>query len=219
MIAVATDPKRAASGGNLLERLRAGDEEAFAFFVREEGGRLLAVARHFLDSEEDARDAVQEAFLSAFRALPNFRGGSSLGTWLHRILVNTALMKLRRRVRHPETRIEDFLPRFDGSGHHAGPVERWSAADASPEALAGNAELRRAIRDCVARLPVSYRVVLILRDVEGFSTGEAARLLSLTPNAVKIRLHRARLALRELLAPWFARRRPEEAARRVAATA
>ena len=210
---------RGTDGGDLLERLRAGDEEAFAFLVREEGGRLLAVARHFLDSEEDARDAVQESFLAACRALPGFRGGSSLGTWLHRILVNTALMKLRSRVRHPEARIEDFLPRFDGAGHHAGPVEPWSDREASPEAVAGNAELRRAIRNAVARLPVSYRVVLILRDVEGCSTGETARLLSLTPNAVKIRLHRARLALRELLALRFARRRPEQTALRAAATA
>lgn len=202
----------------LLERLRAGDEQAFETLVREHGGRLLAVARHFFDSAEDACDAVQEAFLSAFRSLPRFRGDSSLGTWLHRILVNAALMKLRSRTRHPETPIEELLPRFDGRGHHLLPVELWDSSRTSPEAAAGDGELRRTIRACIARLPVGHRVVLILRDVEELSTAETAKVLALTPNAVKIRLHRARLALRELLAPHLAVRRVEGAgARRPAA--
>jgi RNA polymerase sigma-70 factor, ECF subfamily len=199
------------SDARLLERLRAGDEQAFETLVREQGGRLLAVARHFFDSAEDACDAVQEAFLSAFRSLPRFRGDSSLGTWLHRILVNAALMKLRSRARHPETPIEELLPRFDGRGHHVLPVEPWDSSRTSPEAAAGNGELRRTIRSCIARLPVGHRVVLILRDVEELSTAETAKVLALTPNAVKIRLHRARLALRELLAPHVAVRPVESA--------
>lgn len=197
----------AADNRTLLERLKAGEQEAFESLVYEHGGRLLAVARHFLASEEDARDAVQEAFLSAFRALPRFRGESSLATWLHRIVINAALMKLRRASRAPERSIEELLPRFDGQGRHLEPVEPWDEAGASPEAVASNAEARQAIRACVQSLPLSHRVVLVLRDVEGLSTHETARLLALTPNAVKIRLHRARLALRGLLAPHFAPRR------------
>jgi RNA polymerase sigma-70 factor, ECF subfamily len=186
-----------------LDRLRAGDPDAFESLVRTQCARLLAVARHLLDAEEDARDAVQEAFLMAFRALPRFRGDSSLGTWLHRILINAALMKVRRRIRRAETPIEDLLPRFDGLGRHAEPVEICDPSASSPEAVASNGELRRTIRECVSRLPRSHRIVLILRDIEGLSTPDVARILCLTPNAVKIRLHRARLALRELLAPHF----------------
>lgn len=201
------NPDAESSETLLLERLRSGEEAAFETLVRRNGARLLAVARHFLDTEEDARDAVQEAFLSAFRALPRFRGESSLSTWLHRILINTALMKLRSASRRPETSIEALLPRFDGRGHHASPVEPWDHVGASPEGIAANGEMRRRIRQSVASLPASHRVVLILRDVEGFSTEECSRLLALTPNAVKIRLHRARLALRTLLAPHFRQRR------------
>ncbi len=91
----------------LLERLRSGDDAAFEQLVREHGGRMLAVARRFLRQEEDARDAVQDAFLSAYRALEDFEGNARLSTWLHRIVVNAALMKLRTRRRKPERSIED----------------------------------------------------------------------------------------------------------------
>jgi RNA polymerase sigma-70 factor, ECF subfamily len=210
------DPLRSIGGpssggdGELLRRLRAGEERAFEELFRDHGPKLLAVARHFLPSEDEARDAVQEAFLSAFRGLPRFRGDSSLSTWLHRIVIHAALMKLRLRTRHPEVRIEDLLPRFDAAGQHSAPVEPWDASSASPEAIAANGELRLTIRACVDRLPVPYRTVLILRDIQELSTSEAAALLGLTGNAVKIRLHRARLALRELLAPHLAARPTDE---------
>src|SRR5262245_43709397 len=108
-----------------LDRLRAGDEHAFAELVREPGGRMLAVAQRFLRSSEDVADAVQEAFLAAFRSLHSFQGSSALSTWLHRILVNACLMKLRTRSRRRECSVEDLLPRFDETGSHAGPVRRW----------------------------------------------------------------------------------------------
>src|SRR5262245_61828744 len=105
----------------LLEGLRAGDESAYEALVRRHAGRLLAVARRFLACQADAADAVQDAFLSAFRALGSFREGSALGTWLHRIVVNACLSKLRARRRRPETSL-DLLPAFDESGRHAAPV-------------------------------------------------------------------------------------------------
>src|SRR5262245_27545466 len=97
----------------LLERIRAGDERACEALVRRHGGRMLAVARRFLRTEEDSADAVQEAFLSAFRSLDGFEGRSAPGTWLHRIVVNVCLMKLRARSRSREVRIDDLLPTFD----------------------------------------------------------------------------------------------------------
>jgi RNA polymerase sigma-70 factor, ECF subfamily len=186
--------------GDLLARLRAGDDAAFEELVRANGGRLLAVARRMLRNEEDAHDAVQQGFLSAFRALKNFNGQSRLSTWLHRIVVNESLMKLRTRSRRPEEAIEDFLPRFLEDGHHAEPTSEWGAA---ADSLLCRDEARRAVRAAIDRLPESYRTVLMLRDIEEFDTEQTARALGLTANAVKIRLHRARQALTKLLEPTF----------------
>ncbi len=187
---------------SLLERLRAGEEGAFEELVRANTGRLLAVARRLLPTEEDARDVVQEAFLSAFRSLPSFAGGSKLSTWLHRIAVNAALMRLRTKRRRPEESLETLLPSFLEDGHHAEAFSEWSEpADRALE----RAEVRELVRAQVERLPETYRTVLMLRDIEGMETDDVATALGLTPNAVKMRLHRGRQALRTLLAPIFKR--------------
>lgn len=186
----------------LLERLRAGDEAAFEVLVRANTGRLLAVARRLLPTEEDAREAVQEAFLSAFRSLPRFEGGSKLSTWLHRITVNAALMRLRTRRRKPEESLDAFLPSFLEDGHHAEVFSTWpEPADRALE----RAEVQAMVRAQVERLPESYRTVLVLRDIEGMDTEEVAAALGMTTNAVKMRLHRGRQALRTLLEPMFRR--------------
>src|SRR5262249_37886439 len=114
-------PAESSDDAALLPGLRAGDESASEALVRRHAGRLLAGARRCLTGEADAADAVQDAFLSAFRALDSFREGASLGTWLHRIVVNACLSKLRSRRRRPETSLE-LLPAFDESGRHAAPV-------------------------------------------------------------------------------------------------
>ena len=181
-----------------VRRLRAGDEEAFADLVRGRIGPLLATARRFLRNEEDARDAVQEAFLRAHQSLAGFEGSARVTTWLHRILINTCLMRLRTKRRHPEEPIDDLLPGFDESGHQASPSRAWSAA---PEESLERRQLCTLVRSRIDRLPDSYRTVLLLRDIEELDTGETARLLEVTENAVKIRLHRARQALRTLLDP------------------
>ena len=183
-----------------LARLRRGDEDACAELVRTHGGRLLAVARRMLRNEEDAKDAVQQAFLSAFRALPNFNGQSQLSTWLHRIVVNASLMKLRTRARRPEESIEDLLPRFLDDGHH---TETWSDLGSTVEELLERNETRARVRAAIDRLPESYRTVLLLRDIEEIDTSKAAELLGVTANAVKIKLHRARQALARLLETEF----------------
>ena len=152
----------------------------------------------YLKSEEDARDAVQEGFVAAFRSIRSFEGGSSLSTWLHRIVINACLMKLRSSRRRPETSIEGLLPKFDETGHRVAEPEE---SRESAEVALDRSQTRRIVRDAIAQLPERYRSVLMLRDIEELSTAEVARLLDLTENAVKIRLHRARQALRRLVAP------------------
>jgi RNA polymerase sigma-70 factor (ECF subfamily) len=180
----------------LVAALRAGQEWAFEAMVRVYGGRLLAVARRFTRSDEDAQDVVQSAYLNAFRALDNFEGSAQLSTWLHRIVVNTALMNLRSRRRKPEESIEDLLPAFREDGHHVEQFAEWSAP---ADRLMERQETRAVVRACIDELPDSYRVVLILRDIEELSTQETAERLDITATAVKVRLHRARQALYTLL--------------------
>jgi RNA polymerase sigma-70 factor (ECF subfamily) len=190
---------------HLLGRMRKGEEAAFAELMRGYGGRLLAVARRMLRSDEDAKDAVQDAFLSAFRALDSFQADARLSTWLHRIVVNACLMKLRTRRRKPEESIEELLPTFLEDGHQARPGGSWNLeGDDSLE----REQTRSLVRACIDRLPEGHRTILILRDVEELDTEEAAELLGLTPSAVKTRLHRARQALRTLLEPHFGSARP-----------
>lgn len=182
----------------LVADLRRGDDEAYRELISRFGGRMLAVARRMLRSEDDARDVFQEACLNAFRSMDGFREGASLGTWLHRIVVNSALMRLRSAGRRPEVSLEPLLPTFDEMGHHTSAVEAWSL---TPEALLGRDEIRHKVRECIDRLPPTYRTVLILRELEELDTTETADRLGISENAVKIRLHRARQALATLLTP------------------
>ena len=184
----------------LLAGLRSGAEGAFETLVRTTSARLLAVARRIVGSEEDARDVLQEAYTSAFRALPRFEGQAKLSTWLHRIVVNTALMRLR--TRKPEEPIEPLLPSFKDDGHQAKAAVEW--ADGADVALE-RSETRAFVRAQIDKLPDTYRTVLLLRDIEELSTSEVAVMLSTSENAVKIRLHRARQALRALLDERFGR--------------
>ena len=198
----------AASEVDFVARLRAGDETAYAELVRTQGGRMLAVARRLLRSDDDAADAVQDAFISAFRAIASFEGGARLSTWLHRIVVNAALMKLRTRSRRPEVSIDDLLPKFYEDGHHVDEPGEWKSP-AQLDALERR-ETRNLVREQIDKLPEDYRTVVMLRDIEGLDTKETAELLGVTPNAAKIRLHRARLALRTLLDPFMRARGTSE---------
>ena len=185
---------------SLVAQLRAGDQAAFEQVVRAYGGRLLAVARRIVGSEEDARDVVQDAFMNAFKSLDRFEGNAKLSTWLHRIVVNAALMRLRTRKRKPEQSIETMLPSFLDDGHHE---ERFQSWDEPIDKIMERAENRELVRRQIDALPEGYRTVLVLRDIEGLDTEETANVLGLSVNATKIRLHRARQALRSLLAPHF----------------
>ena len=179
----------------IVVRLRQGDDAAFELMVRRYTGRMLAVAHRLVRDEEEARDAVQDALLSAFRSMHRFEGGSQLGTWLHRIVVNSALMRLRSRRRRPECSIEDLLPVFGPDGHRVMSPDEGANAHEQLE----REQLLMLVRQSVNELPEGYREVYLLRDVEELSTEEAAAVMNITPNAVKIRLHRARQALMTLV--------------------
>jgi RNA polymerase sigma-70 factor, ECF subfamily len=185
----------------LLTALQAGEEWAFETMIRLYGGRLLAVARRFSRNDEDAQDILQSAYLSAFRALGQFEGSCQLSTWLHRIVVNAALMKLRSQRRKPEESIETLLPSFQDDGHH---VEQFADWTAPADTLLEKKQTRATVRECIQQLPQNYRTVLLLRDIEERSTQEVAATLGMTPTAVKVRLHRARQALSTLLRKRYA---------------
>ncbi len=181
----------------LLARMRAGDDDAFAELVHTHGGRMLAVAKRVTRSDGDAEDVVQEAFLSAFRALDRFDGRSRLSTWLHRIVVNAALMRLRSRAARPEQPIEALLPEFE-AGEHVRPPARWAP---TPADEAARSERREALWQALERLPAAYREVVVLRDLEGMESKAVAEQLGVADALVRQRLHRGRQALVKLLGP------------------
>ena len=186
----------------LIARMQAGDDAAFEVCVRAYSSQMLAVARRILRNEEDARDAVQDAFLAGFKEIGDFKGLSRLGTWLHRIAVNAALGRLRKLQRQPEKSIEELLPHFGEGEHQLDPPAPWKT---TTEAILQRDEMRELVQSCISKLPDTYRNVLLLRDIEGLDTQETAQMLDTSLGVVKTRLHRARQALRSLLDPHFRR--------------
>jgi RNA polymerase sigma-70 factor (ECF subfamily) len=197
-IAESSSHPGAGPDAEVLDRLHCGDEDACRALVCRHSGRMLAVARRFLCNDEDADDAVQDAFLAAFRGLDKFQGNSTLWTWLHRIVVNACLMKLRAKSRSRAVPIDDLLPAFDEAGRHCRPGRAWP--EQAPAQLMRK-ETRIQVRGCIDRLPKRHRAVLLLRDIEELDPEQTAQLLGIAPGAVKTRLHRARQALRTLVEP------------------
>jgi len=190
---------------DLLPRLRAGDTAAFEDLVKLTQDRLYAVALRMLGKSDEAADAVQEAYLSAFKAMAKFEGGSNLSTWLHRITMNACLMKMRSRRRRPEVLVDDLMPTFLADGHQTQPSRPWK-----PDGRAGieTNELLALVRAAIDQLPDQLRDVLLLRDIESIDTQTSAELLGVTPSVVKNRLHRARMAVRAMLEPLLVEDRP-----------
>jgi len=195
-----------ADDGYLIERLRTGDDTAFEELVDHHTAPLLAVTRRILHDEEEARDAVQETFVAAFRGIGAFQSESRVGTWLHRIAVNCALMKLRSRERrHAHARIAEnaqdvdaLLPHFQPDGHQDHSSVSWSE---SAEEILQREQSCALVRQCIDQLPEPYRVVLVLRDIEQLPADVVAEQLQITRDNLKVKLHRARQALRTLLDP------------------
>ncbi|HXG10033.1 MAG TPA: sigma-70 family RNA polymerase sigma factor [Gemmataceae bacterium] len=167
---------------------------------RDYAGQVYHLARRMLGSDADAEDVTQDVLLQVVRKLDTFRGEAALSTWLHRITVNAALAHRRKKAIREEHRVRDPLEHFLEDGGHGAPVRRWSV---SPEEQVLDEETQRLIEEAIARLPESYRDVFILADVEQLPNAEIANLLGMSVPAVKSRLHRARLMMRDALAPHF----------------
>lgn len=188
----------------LLDGLRAGEKSACACMLKRYSGPMYAVALRIVEDQDEAEEVLQEAFISACQKIDTFEGRSKLSTWLYRITTNAALMHLRKRrdsaisLDEPQVMDDgDSLPRE---------LSDWSL-EPSEQALSG--ELRQVMEDAVRALPQTLRSAFILRDIQGLNTDETAEVLGISPGAVKVRLHRARLQLREELAGYLATH-PEE---------
>ena len=182
-------------------RLRAGDKEACAICVREHSTNVYNLALKLTGDPAAAEDVLQETFLSAFRSIARFEAKSQLSTWLYRIAYNAALMRLRRR--QVETVSLDEPVEDDEGVPQPRDFADWSE---NPERAVLDAEMRRVMDEAVGALSETLRSVFVLRDVNGLSTAQAAQVLGLSEEAVKSRLLRARLALREKLSAYVAGR-------------
>jgi len=190
---IAEAPRQDESG--LVERLRRGDEAAFEEVLRRYELKVYNLTRGMVRNDEDAQDAMQETFLSVFKNIGRFKGDSSLSTWIYRIAVNSALMKLRKRRQDDKTvSIDEYMPAFDETGHRVAVVPDWHP---SVDQTLLNKELAGLLRGWIGELAPEYRTVFLLRDQEGLSNEEVAAVLKLSVAAVKSRLHRARIYLRE----------------------
>lgn len=189
---------RAADDAQLLEGLRRGDRAAFEQLVRTYGSYLYRAARRIAGSDADARDAVQDALLAALNKVGDFAGRASLGTWLYRLAVNATLMRMRSRNRRREVSFEDLVEPLTGIREEPA----WRFAESAESSIA-RGEVRAAVRDAMDQLGATYREVLLLRDIQGHDTREVAALLGETEANVKVRLHRARAALKKLLEPLY----------------
>ncbi|HEY7353014.1 MAG TPA: sigma-70 family RNA polymerase sigma factor [Terriglobales bacterium] len=190
----------------LVRAVKDGNTSAFEELVRRYGRKLFRIAWNVVHNTEDAEDAVQIAFLKAYQNLHQFQENAKFSTWLIRIALNECFMAIRKRRSIREDSLDsDFSIEADGSDRaprNPIPVDvtDWTS---SPESLYGATELREILTNCLHKLSSAMRVVFVLRDVEGYSTSETSEILNLTANAVKSRLSRARLQLREDLSQYF----------------
>lgn len=195
----------------LVARLQAGDQAAYAQLVEQHAGQVYRLALRMMGNEADAEDVLQETFLSAFKSIGRFEARSSLNTWLYRIASNAALMRLRR-SEPDQVSVDEPVGREDGD---LVPRQFFDFC-CLPEEDFLRDEARAEMQRAIAELPPTLRSVFVLRDIEGLSTEETASALDLSVSAVKSRLMRARLKLRERLSRYFSQetvvteKRPEE---------
>jgi RNA polymerase sigma-70 factor (ECF subfamily) len=185
---------------DLLDRLRKGTPGAVEDLLHQYQGKIFNLAMSILKNESDAEEAAQDVFMTVIRKVDTFKGNSAFYSWMYRICVNTCLMRLRGKRRNDTVAIEEFMPVFTEDGMHASPMDDWSK---EVERKALNEELGKMIRKFTEELSEKYRVVFVLSDIEGLSNEETAKILGMTVPAVKSRLHRARLYLREQLGRYL----------------
>ncbi len=185
----------------LFAAAKAGDYGAFEAIVQRYSDRVYRLAHGMMKSSAEAEEVVQDTFLNVFKSLDSFRADSAPGSWIYRIAANAALMRLRSKRRKPLLSIEEVPPGFENGDLKAlWPVGEWTR---QPEEKLLDQELRRHLEEAIGRLPEKYRLVLLLRDVEGLDNGEVAEALGLTLPTVKARLHRSRLFVRNELDRYF----------------
>ena len=182
----------------LINGLINGDADSYRELVDCYWKSLNFLSRRVLGNAHDAADCVQEALIQVVKNIQGFERKSSLETWLRKIVVNQSLMKLRSRTGMREESLDELMHKFDDTGHY---VQSYEGEPADLERLQESSEIREIVRKKMDTLPDIYRATLILRDVEGYSTEEVARMTNTTEENVKVRLHRARLAMRNMLVP------------------
>ena len=190
----------------LVAQTQAGNLDAFTELVGRHDRKILRLARHITGNEEDAEDVLQESFLNAYSHIGTFAGNSKFYTWLVRITVNQALMKLRKRKTGKEVSLDEPV-----QGETDDLVREIAVWDETPERTYSQEEMRRILDEAIESLEPIYRTVFVLRDVEELSTEETAQTLEISVPAVKSRLLRARLQLREKLTKNFRRGKGDDA--------
>ena len=175
----------------LVQALQNGETDACACMLKQFAPRVYAVAMRMMGDPDEAEEVLQETFISACKNIQRFEGRSALNTWLH-------LMRLRKR-KNKEVSLDNPIESLDGDDIPR-QIEDW---DYYPADLALNSETRDVLEQAIATLPDTLRSVFVLREIEGYSTAEVAEMLDISVSAAKVRLHRARLRLRELLTPYF----------------
>ncbi len=201
-----TKTKRSGDDQWLVKELQRGAPNAVEALVDHYGAWIHRMAARLLGDPRDAEEVTQDVLMTVVGKIGTFRGQAAFSSWLYRIAANAAYDRLRSRRSRAEVSLEPLLPLFDEEGRHIQPVVDWSSELEDPAVAR---EARSALERSIGRLPAEYRIVLLLRDVEGLANEEVADALGLTVAAVKSRLHRARLFLRQELAHLFMPSRPE----------
>jgi RNA polymerase sigma-70 factor (ECF subfamily) len=198
---VAVETPKTDKDADLVEALRQGSQDAVETLVNEYGDRVYRLAMRITGQPADAEEVAQDALWTAARKIDLFRGEAAFGSWLYRITANAAYQKLRaRKGRQQEITWDDLLPGQDADGQHFLPMEDWSAR---VDELALQGELRDVLTRAIDTLPPDYRTALVMHDVEGLSNPEIAETLGISLPAVKSRVHRSRLFLRQRLADYM----------------
>jgi len=182
---------------DLIQDFRKGDQQAFEELLSRYSNKVFSLASRLTRNNEDAEEVLQDVFITVHRKIAGFEGKSSFSSWLYRVTVNAAFMKLRKRRQDPAIPLEDVA-------QSSGPI----AALRSPETAFVDSqtirhEMLEALESAIKKLPDDYRPVFVLRDVDGLTSREVGRILNLTVPAVKSRLHRSRLMLRRRLSRFF----------------
>ena len=186
---------------DLVAALRSEAPDAAERLVERFGDRVYRLAMRITGSREDAEEAAQDALWTAARKIGMFKGESAFGSWIYRITANAAYQKLRtRRQKSAEIAIDDVLPSLDDDGRHFEPMDDWTNR-VDEQALQG--ELRRVLQEAIDGLPDEYRTALVMHDVEGLSNPDIAETLGISLPAVKSRVHRSRLFVRQRLAAYM----------------